>query len=60
MYTRAKIQFGPFCFVISASIQSATLLTVEIHEFLRSAEEGDWVIPLNNKGLNKLHFVIYV
>ena len=34
-------------------------INVENHEFLRSVEEGVLVIPLSNKGLIKLHIVIF-
>lgn len=60
MYTRANLRVRLFLCTVSALADSATLQTVESHEFLRSVEEGGPVIPLNNKGLTKLHFVIYV
>jgi len=51
MYTRANLRVRLFLFVIRALIHSSTLQTVENHEFLRSAEEGCRVNPINNKGL---------
>jgi len=60
VYTRANLRVRLFPCTVSALFDSATLQTVESHEFLRSVEEGGQVIPLNNKGLTKLHLVIYV
>ena len=60
MYTRANLRIRLFSFVISGLFRRVTLQTVENHRVLRSEEEGGQLIPLNNKGLTKLHFVIYV
>jgi len=59
MYTRANLRVRLFSFVISALFHRAQLQTVRTHEFLRNAEEGGSAIPLDNKGLIKLHSVIY-
>ena len=60
MCTRANLWIRLLPCTVSALFDSATLQTVESHEFLRSVEEGGQVIPLNNKSLTKLHFEIYV
>ena len=59
MYTRVKRKFRPFSFLISALFRCANLQTVENHDFSRNGEEGVWVNPLYDKGLIKLHSVIY-
>ncbi len=51
--------FRPFSFVINALFHWVTLQTVINHNFLRSEEEGGSVEPLYNKGLTKLHFVLF-
>jgi len=59
MYTRAKRELRPFSFSISALFNSSTLQTVEIYKLLRNGEEGSLVKTLYNKGLFKLHIVIF-
>jgi hypothetical protein len=59
MYTRANLRVRLFSFVISALFYRPQLQSVRSHEFLRGGEEGGSVIPLNNKGLIKLHIVIF-
>jgi len=49
-----------FSSVTSVLFHSSTLQSVENHEFSRSREEVGPAKPLNNKGLVKLHFVIFV
>ncbi len=59
MYTRVNLRIRLFSFMFSVLFHSSTLQTVENRESLRIVEEGGSVIPLNNKGLIKLHSVIY-
>ncbi len=59
MYTRVNLWIRLFSFVISALFHSPTLQTVENHQILRNGEEGGSENPFYNKGLSKLHIVIF-
>jgi len=59
MYARAKLQFRLFSCVISALFHRVQLQPVRNYEFLRIAEQGSSENPLDNKGLVKLHIVIF-
>jgi len=59
MYTRANLRIRLISFVISTLSVRPQLQTVINHEFLRSWDEGGPVISISNKGLIKLHSVIF-
>ena len=59
MYTRAKLQFRLFSSVLNALHSGSELQYVVDKQLFGSREQGSSAIPLDNKGLGKLHIVIF-